>query len=119
MITVPHGSWHHVVLSSALVAPMSSQTIPTWVIPTLVTDGPTSAFDAMSAAGYSISSSTRSSGANPTIAAVTTTGDGTSSPMSRSIWSPSMRYGGESTCRPSTSVYQRVAASTSGTQIAE
>src|SRR5436190_11941501 len=54
----------------------------------------------------------------PTIAAFTTTGAGTSSPMSRAIASPSMRYGGESTVRPSTSRYHATAASTSGTHSA-
>src|SRR5205809_1052925 len=58
-----------------------------------------------------MTSITRSpSSAAPTIAAFTTTGGGTSSPMSRAIASPSMQYGGESTVRPSTSRYHATAA---------
>ena len=87
--------------------------------PALVTAGRPGSGGATSAAGYSISSMTRSSFPKPTMAAWTTTGDGTSSAISCSICAPSMRYGGDSTSRPRTSEYQRVAASTSGTQTAE
>src|SRR5439155_10785714 len=66
----------------------------------------------------SISSSTRSPASVPTMAAVITTGAGTSSPMSRVMASPSIRYGGDRTCSPSTDSYQRVAAATSGTHTA-
>ena len=98
---------------------MSSHNMPIWVMPTLVTAGLSFSGGATFAAGYSISSITRSSLPKPTMAAWTTTGDGTSSPISCSICSPSMRYGGDSTVRPRTSEYQRVAASTSGTHTAE
>ena len=52
------------------------------------------------------------------IAAFTTTGVGTSSPMSRSMSGPSIRYGGDNTVKPSTSRYHATAASTSATQTA-
>ena len=54
----------------------------------------------------------------PMIAAFTTTGDGTSSPMSRSMSAPSIRYGGDNTVSPSTSRYHATAASTSATHSA-
>jgi hypothetical protein len=41
--------------------------------------------------GYSMTSSTRSLSATPTIAALTTTGEGTRPAMSRSIAAPSIR----------------------------
>ena len=66
---------------------MSSHSIPMWVMPTLVTEGRPGPAGTTGAAGYSMSSMTRSSRPNPTMAAVTTTGDGTSSPMSCSICS--------------------------------
>ena len=50
--------------------------MPTWVIPGLVTEGRAASGGATPAAGYSISSMTRSSLPKPTMAAVTTTGDG-------------------------------------------
>ena len=69
--------------------------------------------------GYSMTSITRSlPSGTPMIAAFTTTGDGTSSPMSRSMSAPSIRYGGDSTVSPSTSRYHATAASTSATQSA-
>src|SRR6185437_10386939 len=136
MMMVPHGSWHQVVLSPATsampfvrnttprpsrserVAARSSQTMPRCVMPTLVTEGSTGPVAPIPAAGYSISSTTRSSCPRPRMAAVTTTGGGTSSPMSCSICSPCIVYGGDSTCRPRTSEYQRTASSMSGTQTA-
>ena len=47
--------------SSALVAAMSSHSMPTWVMPTLVTEGRPGSGGTTPAAGYSISSMTRSS----------------------------------------------------------
>src|SRR5437667_1141793 len=133
MNTTPHGSRNQVVRrpatsarpavrnstplssSSARVCSMSSHTSPTWLIPLSTSARPCGC---AGASGYSISSSTRSPASVPTMAAVITTGSGTSSPMSRVMASPSIRYGGDRTCSPSTDSYQRVAATTSGTHTA-
>src|SRR6516162_4532839 len=114
-----HGSLNHVVRtpatsanpatmnstplasSAARVDTTSSHNNATCVNPRCVTL--TSGGSPTSTDGYSMISSTRSeSSSTPTIAALTTTGDGTNSPMSREMSAPSMRRGGDNTTSPST-----------------
>jgi hypothetical protein len=68
------------LFNSPRMVTMSSHNVRMWVTPTLVTAGLSFSGGATCAAGYPISSMTRSSLRKPTMAVCMTTGDGTSSP---------------------------------------